>query len=1318
MKFLTGILSALCLVGSSAVFATDYYVDATLGNDSWSGTFSVPDGIDGPWQTIGQVNNSIFLPGDNILFKCGEIWHAQINIESSGTVTAPIKLASYGDICAVQKPVIDAGVTVNGWKPWIGQIWYADIALEITQVNRVLNGTFDFATNNLVWRSWSDGRLESFRQIDNCNATGGCLEAIAHPTNSSLFHTIPMPLEVDAVYQLEFDYKTDVTNLNITVYVRGSGSYKQLGFQQNFTANSSWQRYAAPFTANANALLENARLDFEIPGGSRLFIDNVRLIRLTPEYKTITQVFADNASLPIAQHPNPGWSPQSSTSPYLRIAENALIVAGTTGSDHFKVGTDFDLTASQIADLPGANIHARINDWLIDDRKVASFDAATRTVYLDKVTTYGLSQNWGYYFDNKMWMLDRAGEWYYDTVQQRLYVWMPDSGTPVGRVIVGAQDYGLTAQYRGYLDIQGLVFRRADIGLNLKNTGNFNISDIEVEDSHLYAIFAERGYQGTISNSLVRRSGRDGIKAQNANNMIIIRNTILDTGILPTGAPKKSVGAIQSGANATVEDNIVRNSGYIGIMLGDQPNNASIKRNLIENSCLLLDDCGAIYTGKLANFSVITDNLILHSSGNPDGRPEGKLSSAKGIYLDDLAEGVYAARNTIVDTDFGFHLHNASSNMIENNTLYDSRRNSIWMQESNFGWQGSLRDNFFSGNRLFEIGTQAYIRMTSRFNWNDFASYDNNHYSLIYSDKIAMESFFPSPGNASITNFNYADWTAVGGHELTAVAFDSFTITSFNNIMPNGTNQIINASFDTDASNWGMYSSDNDASIAYSSECYLAGCLQFTTGLSSPKGALLISNRFPVFQGRRYHIQFDMRAAIAGQRVDVIVRKAGDNYKVAKTISISTTTDWQTYSFIFEAPATYDLATTGFNARFDIQVFMSGQTLYIDNVLMEEVTTSVHDVSDDSLLLYNDTKNARLMSCSDANIPVERCSQYVYFDDGSAVQWPIPLASLSSTILIWNENPFKDSDLDGIADTDDACALTVAWSQTNVNGCSFNQVNDPDADSVYSLNDNCPAVPNSNQSDDDGNGIGDACEPPVILSIYSQDIDLSGAVGQYYFIEGRYFDNGQAVVRFINSMPASIVFATNNYIAVTIPNGAQDGPITITTAIDSTVSPQIFVLDSDGDNVGDSADNCPLTSNPDQLDTDNNGVGNVCELPVVNGFWLGYSSENDIVFLFGEYFNIIDNVQPKVCFGDICSNGVQYLSDQFLLVFVPANVSVAPVTVCTGIGCGSSLSKFGIVSSGLVINGIWPGTIDLSDNNSDTVFVFGSNFDPAAGQLR
>ena len=49
--------------------------------------------------------------------------------------------------------------------------------------------------------------------------------------------------------------------------------------------------------------------------------------------------------------------------------------------------------------------------------------------------------------------------------------------------------------------------------------------------------------------------------------------------------------------------------------------------------------------------------------------------------------------------------------------------------------------------------------------------------------------------------------------------------------------------------------------------------------------------------------------------------------------------------------------------------------------------------------------------------------------------------------------------------------------------------------------------------------------------------------------------------------------------------------------------------DTDGDGVCDKTDNCPLVSNPDQADSDNDGIGDACEPPVTGregctpGYW-------------------------------------------------------------------------------------------------------------------
>jgi len=75
--------------------ATDYYVDATDGNDTNTGLSA-----EQAWQTLGKVYDEMwnFDPGDNIYFQRGETWSGNdpLSIICSGTSGNPITFGAYG----------------------------------------------------------------------------------------------------------------------------------------------------------------------------------------------------------------------------------------------------------------------------------------------------------------------------------------------------------------------------------------------------------------------------------------------------------------------------------------------------------------------------------------------------------------------------------------------------------------------------------------------------------------------------------------------------------------------------------------------------------------------------------------------------------------------------------------------------------------------------------------------------------------------------------------------------------------------------------------------------------------------------------------------------------------------------------------------------------------------------------------------------------------------------------------------------------------------------------------------------------------------
>lgn len=72
-----------------------------------------------------------------------------------------------------------------------------------------------------------------------------------------------------------------------------------------------------------------------------------------------------------------------------------------------------------------------------------------------------------------------------------------------------------------------------------------------------------------------------------------------------------------------------------------------------------------------------------------------------------------------------------------------------------------------------------------------------------------------------------------------------------------------------------------------------------------------------------------------------------------------------------------------------------------------------------------------------------------------------------------------------------------------------------------------------------------------------------------------------------------------------VEDGNYELTFTVTDGISpvqQTVTITVFhdeeVIDTDNDGIPDVTDNCPLVYNPDQLDSDNNGVGDACEIPI------------------------------------------------------------------------------------------------------------------------
>ncbi len=190
-----------------------------------------------------------------------------------------------------------------------------------------------------------------------------------------------------------------------------------------------------------------------------------------------------------------------------------------------------------------------------------------------------------------------------------------------------------------------------------------------------------------------------------------------------------------------------------------------------------------------------------------------------------------------------------------------------------------------------------------------------------------------------------------------------------------------------------------------------------------------------------------------------------------------------------------------------------------------------------------------------------------------------------------------DDDNDGVGDEVDNCPLTVNADQLDTDGDGLGDVCDPDDDNdgVGDEVDNCPLTVNADQSDIDDDTEGDACDldaddDGVYANEDCNDLDssVSGEVTYWEDPDADGWGSPEAFDTFCQSVPPE------GYVANGDDNcPAQANPDQLDT--DGDGMGNVCDPDDDDDGILDDADNCPLTPNSNQVDTDGNGTGDECE---------------------------------------------------------------------------------------------------------------------------
>ena len=748
-----------------------------------------------------------------------------------------------------------------------------------------------------------------------------------------------------------------------------------------------------------------------------------------------------------ARHPNP-QSPAQAGSPYLSLAADSstVQVSGLPRSDTLVTGADLQLPPGvQIA--PGTRVITRVNAWYLHETTVSAVEGAR--LRLATPTSYPALKAWGYLLVGQPWMLDRPREWAYDAAARQLLLWTPDSAAPPAGLAAVVLPTGIDLQGRSHVVIDGLTVRRTGLGVNLALTSSVQFRNGVVEDTADFCLVAAGSTNNIVEGSSFTRCGTDAIAGETntvgeARGLVVRGNLVRDAAVqmqgeTPVSLPRRSRGAIVAGSHAVVSDNVVVNSGYIGIRIHS---GSRVEGNFVHGACSTLDDCAGIYTW-LSSDVTIRGNVVVRSRGYLPGLPPAeRATAAQGIYLDETTVASLVENNTVVDADHGIQVHVSSRNTLSGNHLFANRRSQIWLQSTRNRENpaGDVVGNVITGNQIATVVPGSVgILMTNAFGpTNAFATINNNQYADRGTAIAVLDS---TP--AGTMAYTLAQWQAaaastlprghdVGGSGVSTTPFAAYRVT--------GANAVPNTGLATDLGGWATYSATAPQPALLRAACPRGWCLSVQAGGSS---SLVASPNFSVSAGQWLRLSVDLLGDQDKQPTYLVLRRGGGGNNSYETLSdrslqANIGRTWRRHTVTFQVTKTVtarDPVTGDNGARIDIEGLAPGRMVTLAN--LELVPVSLEPVAFLTGAVVNAGNSEIQSSCPLPTAQAMACTRLVRLSDHSPMTWPQRLPARSSVLYYGQEPTLADSDRDGIADSQDSCPATSPNTAVNAAGCAL-----------------------------------------------------------------------------------------------------------------------------------------------------------------------------------------------------------------------------------------------------------------------------------------
>ena len=287
------------------------------------------------------------------------------------------------------------------------------------------------------------------------------------------------------------------------------------------------------------------------------------------------------------------------------------------------------------------NAHVGFIDanWLLRSQPLVGASARLRAMHFSSVLSYG----WAWRKDKPFKVfgllceLDHPGEWHFDTLTNRLYLYPPQPLTAETRI-------GLPLAH-GFLELQKTAHVSV-IGLNVQNVGSSAVYHINggqhnlvagctIRNSTAQGLVISGQYNAARACDLVDLDGHVSLGGgkRSPNEITAGHNTVENCHIYQRGFRHRKVNVSVRGVGNRFRHNLVHNS--LGQAVTISGNDHLLEYNELFNIGYDEGDGGAMYAGAdLAGYGVMYRYNFFHHLMHVPGKVE-----RSGIHLDDLQAG-------------------------------------------------------------------------------------------------------------------------------------------------------------------------------------------------------------------------------------------------------------------------------------------------------------------------------------------------------------------------------------------------------------------------------------------------------------------------------------------------------------------------------------------------------------------------------------------------------------------------------------------------------------------------------------------------------